>query len=152
MQNWGDVMSDRNLGERETNLRGNAIGKTRRSNKPGEPTGQHRREETTKKVASKSKNQQYAAITREQQNWEDRTKKQKQGRRDRGHETGRTQGLKRRADYKRQEKNNRRDTIEQRNRSATTESTRRPEEQICYKKPHRGNLGRKTKRRDREMP
>ena len=53
MQNWGDVMSDRNLGERETNLRGNAIGKTRRRNKPGEPTEQHGREETTNRTASK---------------------------------------------------------------------------------------------------
>ena len=83
-------MSDRNLAERKTNLRGNAIGKTRRRNKPGEPTGQHRREETTKEAASKRNNLQYAATTKEQQNWEDRTKKQKQGRRDRGRETGKT--------------------------------------------------------------
>ena len=75
-------MNDRNLGGRKTNLRGNAIGKTRRGNKPGEPTEQHRREETTKKAASKRKNLQYATMTRKQQNWEDRTKKQKQGRRD----------------------------------------------------------------------
>ena len=109
-------MSDGNLGEREINLRGNAIGKTRRSNIPGEPTEQHRREETTKNVARKRKNLQYAAMTREQQNWEGRTEKQKQGRRDRGRETGRTQGPKRGTDYKRQQKNNRRDTTEQRNR------------------------------------
>ena len=109
-------MSDRNLGERETNLRGNAIGETVRNNKPEEPTGQHRREETTKKVAGKRRNLQYAAMTKERQNWGDRTEKQKQGRRDRGHETGRTQGPKRWADYKRQQKNNRRDAIEQRNR------------------------------------
>ena len=83
-------MSDRNLGERTPDLRGNAIGKTRRSNKPGEPTEQHRREETSKKAASSRKNLLYAATTREQQNWEDRTKKQKQGRRDRGRETGKT--------------------------------------------------------------
>ena len=83
-------MSDRNLAERKTNLRGNAIGKTRRRNKPGEPTEQHRREETTKEAASKRNNLQYAATTKQQQNWEDRTKKQKQGRRDRGRETGKT--------------------------------------------------------------
>ena len=83
-------MSDRNLGERTTNLRGNAIGKTRRSNKPGEPTEQHRREEATKKAASRRNNLIHAAMTRDRQNWEDRTKNQKQKRRDRGREIGKT--------------------------------------------------------------
>ena len=83
-------MSDRNLGAGDTNLRGYAIGKTGRSNKPGEPTEQHRREETTKKAAIRRKNLLYVAMTRLQKNSEDRTKKQKQGRRDRGRETGKT--------------------------------------------------------------
>ena len=48
-------MSYRNLGERTTSLRGNVIGKTRRSNKPGELTEQHRREETTKKAGNNQK-------------------------------------------------------------------------------------------------
>ena len=85
-------MSDRNLGERETNLRGNAIGKTRRSNKPGEPTEQHRREETTKKAASEKKILHYATMTREQQNWGHRTKQQGKERRDWENETGKARG------------------------------------------------------------
>ena len=83
-------MSDRNLGERTTDFRGNATGETRRSNKPGEATEQNRREETTRKAASRRKNLIYAARTRERQNWEDRTKNQKQRRRDRGREIGKT--------------------------------------------------------------
>ena len=83
-------MIDRNPGERTTNLRGNAIGKMRRRNQPEGPTERRRRGETTKKAARRRKNLLYAIMAREQQNWEARTKKEKQRCRDRGREIGKT--------------------------------------------------------------
>ena len=94
-------------------------------------------------------------MTREQQNWEDRTKKQKQGRRKWENGTGKTQGAKAMDRLQSATKNNRRDTTEQRNRKAPGKagatkrrrgnkrehatgetqprSRRRHEKQICYK-------------------
>ena len=78
MQNRGDVTSERNLGERETNSR-SEIGKTGRSNKPGRPTEQHIRGETTKKGGEHKKK---PAIRRDDKG------ATKLGRQDEGTETG----------------------------------------------------------------